>query len=216
VRKIEKEFLSEKAYRLIKNKVSLSNNQHLSIRKISKEFNMGYSPIREACQRLHQEGLIEGLAGVGYFIPQIEMKSIIEIFEVRKVVEKHVFKKVFNSLTDEHLTALSDYTTKEINSLQQQDIKGFHKYDKKFHMLFFEIYNNSVLLNLMKNVMDKYFICSYKTFNSINKKGNVDAIEEHEIIIKYIKQKNKQKAVKELMIHIHNSEERIKKGYYHR
>jgi len=43
----------------------------------------------------------------------------------------------------------------------------------------------------------------------------VDAIEEHENIIKYIKQKNKQKAVKELMKHIHNSEERNKKGYYH-
>ena len=29
------------------------------------------------------------------------------------------------------------------------------------------------------------------------------------------KQKNKQRAIKELMKHIHNSEERIKKGYYH-
>jgi len=216
VREIEKEFLSEKAYRLIKNKVSVSNDQHISIRKISKEFNIGYSPIREACQRLHREGLLEGLAGVGYFIPQMEMKSIIEIFEVRKILEKHVFKEIFDSLTDEHLTALSDYTAKEIISLKQKDIKGFHKYDKKYHMLFFEIYNNSVLLNLMKNVMDKYFICSYKTFNSIRKKGNVDAIEEHESIINYIKQKNKQKAVLELTRHIRNSEERIKKGYYHR
>lgn len=216
MREIEKEFLSEKAYRLIKNKVSLSNDQHLSIRKISKEFNMGYSPIREACQRLHQEGLLEGLAGVGYFIPQIEMKSIIEIFEVRKILEKHIFKEIFDSLNDEHLAALSEYTEKEINSLQQKDIKSFHKYDKKFHMLFFEIYNNSVLLNLMKNVMEKYFICSYKTFNSINKKGNVDAIEEHKSIIKYIEQKNKRKATVELIKHIRNSEERIKKGYYHR
>ena len=55
---MEKEFLSEKAYRLIKNKVSSSNDQHLSIRKISKKFNMGYSPIREACQRLHSDILL--------------------------------------------------------------------------------------------------------------------------------------------------------------
>ncbi|MGB2782491.1 MAG: GntR family transcriptional regulator [Atribacterota bacterium] len=216
MRKIEKEFLSEKAYRLIKNKVSFSNDQHLSIRKISKELNMGYSPIREACQRLHQEGLLKGLPGVGYFIPQVEIKSIIEIFEVRKFVEKHVFEEVFDSLTEEHLTALSGYITKEINSLKQQDIRGFRKYDKKFHMLFFKIYNNSVLLNLMKNVMDKYYICSYKTLNSINKKGSADAIEEHEKIINCIKQKNKQEATIELTKHIHNSEERIKQGYYHR
>jgi len=215
VRKIEKELLSDQAYRLLKNKIELCNNQHLSIRKTAKELHMGYSPIREACQRLHQEGLLTGLPGIGYFIPQIEMKNIIEIFEVRKVVEKHVFKEVFNSLTDEHLIALSGYITKEINYLKQKDIKGFHKYDKKFHMLFFKIYNNSVLINLMKNVMDKYYICSYKTLNSINKTENVDAIEEHESIIKYIKQKNKQRAIEELMKHIHNSEERIKKGYYH-
>ena len=216
MRKIEKEFLSDQAYRLLKNKIELCNNQHLSIRKTAKELHMGYSPIREACQRLHQEGLLEGLPGIGYFIPQIEMKNIIEIFEVRKVVEKHVFKEVFDSLTDEHLIALSGYIKKEINSLKQQDIKGFRKYDKKFHMLFFKIYNNSVLLNLMKNVMDKYYICSYKTLNSINKKGSVDAVEEHESIIKYIKQKNKKKAIVELIKHIRNSEERIKKGYYHR
>ena len=216
MRKIEKEFLSEKAYKLIKNKISFSNDQHISIRKISKELNMGYSPIREACQRLHQEGLLKGLPGIGYFIPQIDMKNIIEIFEVRKIIEKYVFEEVFDSLTEEHLTALSDYITKEINYLKKKDIKGFRRYDKKFHMLFFEIYNNSVLVNLMKNVMDKYFICSYKTINSINKTGNVDAIEEHESIIKYIKLKNKQRAIVELMKHIHNSEERIKKGYYHR
>ena len=216
MRKIEKEFLSEKAYRIIKNKVIFSNDQHISIRKISKELNMGYSPVREACQRLHQEGLLEGLPGIGYFIPQIEMKNIIEIFEVRKVVEKHVFEEVFDSLTEEHLIALSGYITKEIDSLKQQDIRSFRKYDKKFHMLFFKVYNNSVLLNLMKNVMDKYYICSYKTLNSINKKGSADAIKEHESIIKYIKQKNKQKATIELTKHIRNSEERIKKGYYHR
>jgi len=177
---------------------------------------MGYSPVREACQRLHQEGLLKGLPGIGYFIPQIEMKNIIEIFEVRKIIEKYVFEEVFDFLTDEHLLALSGYITKEINYLKQKDIKGFHKYDKKFHMLFFETYNNSVLLNLMKNIMDKYFICSYKTLNSIDKKENVDAIEEHKSIIRYIKQKNKQKAILELTKHIRNSEERIKKGYYHR
>jgi len=213
---MEKELLSDQAYRLVKNKIELCNNQHLSIRKTAKELNMGYSPTREACQRLHQEGLLKGLPGIGYFIPQIEMKNIVEIFEVRKVIEKHVFKEVFDSLTDEHLIALSGYITKEINYLKQKDIKGFRRYDKKFHMLFFKVYNNSVLVNLMKNVMDKYFICSYKTLNSIVKNENVDAIEEHENIIKYIKQKNKQKAVKELMKHIHNSEERNKKGYYHR
>ena len=216
MRKIEKELLSDEAYKLIKDKIKLCNNQHLSIRKTAKELNMGYSPVREACQRLHQEGLLQEVPRVGYFIPQIEMRNIIEIFDVRKFVEKHVFEEVFDSLTDEHLIALSGYITKEINYLKQKDIKSFHKYDKKFHMLFFEIYNNSVLVNLMKNVMDKFFICSYKTINSINKTGNVDAIEEHESIIKYIKLKNKQRAIVELMKHIHNSEERIKKGYYHR
>jgi len=213
---MEKELLSDQAYKLVKNKIKLSNNQHLSIRKTAKELNMGYTPIREACQRLHQEGLLTGLPGLGYFVPQIEMKNIIEIFEVRKFAEKHVFKEVFNSLTDEHLATLSGYIKKEINYLKQKDIKGFHKYDKKFHMLFFKIYNNSVLINLMKNVLDRYYICSYKTLNSINKTENVDAIEEHESIIKYVKQKNKQKAIVELMKHIRNSEERIKQGYYHR
>jgi DNA-binding GntR family transcriptional regulator len=213
---MEKELLSNEAYRLVKDKIKLCNNQHLSIRKTAKELNMGYSPVREACQRLHQEGLLQEVPRVGYFIPQIEMKNIIEIFEVRKFVEKYVFEEVFDSLTDEHLITLSDYITKEIYFLKEKKLKYFHKYDKKFHMLFFKIYNNSVLIKLMKNVMDKYYMCSYKTLSSVNKNENVDAIEEHERIIKYVKQKNKQKAIVELIKHIHNSEERIKQGYYNR
>ena len=213
---MEKELLSDQAYRLVKNKIKLCNDQHLSIRKTAKELNLGYTPIREACQRLYLEGLLQEVPRLGYFIPKVELKSIIEIFEVRKIVEKYAFKEVFDSLTDEHIVALYSYITKEINCLKQKDIIGFHKYDKKFHMLFFKIFNNSVLVNLMNNVMDKYFICSYRTLNSINKKENIDAIEEHESIVKYIKQKNKQKAIVELIRHIHNSEERIKQGYYQR
>jgi len=53
--------LSDKAYSLIKKKINSCEGEYLSVRRLSKEINIGYSPVREACNRLSQEGLIKQL-----------------------------------------------------------------------------------------------------------------------------------------------------------
>ncbi len=208
--------LSDKAYSIIKEKIQLCDGQYLSVRKLSKEINIGYSPVREACNRLSQEGLIKQLPGIGYYVPKVKEKYFTEVFEFRRVIGSYVFEKVFDLFTQEHINMLSECNEKMMEYLKERNIQNFHKYDKKFHMLFFKLYNNSIFTNQMNNIMDRSYSCSYKTIDSINKNQNINAIEEHREIVKYITAHDREMAVKKYIEHIENNEARIKEGYYHK
>lgn len=206
--------LSDKAYSLIKKIIQNYDDQYLSVRKLSKEINIGYSPVREACNRLSQEGFIKQLPGIGYYVPKVKEKYFTEVFEYRSIVGLYVFKKIFSFLTQEHVDILTEYNEKMISYLKKRDIQKFHKYDKKFHMLFFRLYNNSIFTNQMSNIMDKSYYCSYKTVDSVDKNKNINAIEEHKEIIKYISIHDKEMAITKYKEHIDNNEARIKEGYF--
>ncbi len=208
--------LSDKAYSLIKEKIQMYDGQYLSVRKLSKEINIGYSPVREACNRLSQEGFIKQLPGIGYYVPKVKEKYFTEVFEYRRLAGRYVLEQVFFSLTQEHITILLEYNDKMIEYLKKRDIQNFHKYDKKFHMFFFYLYNNSIFINQMNNIMDKSYYCSYKTIDSVDKNKNINAIEEHKELIKYIALRDKEMAIKKYIEHIDNSEARIKEGYYNK
>lgn len=206
--------LSDKAYTLIKEKLKLYDDQYLSVRKLSREINIGYTPVREACNRLSQEGLMKQLPGIGYYIPKVKEKYFTEVFEFRRLVGGYIFEKVFDHLTQEHVKMLTDYNEKMIKYLKKRDIQNFHKYDKKFHMLFFKLYNNSIFINQMNNIMDRSYSCSYKTVDSIDKNQHINAIEEHQEIVHSIAIHNKEMAIKSYNRHIENNEARIKEGYF--
>jgi|GEM_PF-1629262 len=208
--------LSDKAYSIIKEKIQLCDGQYLSVRKLCKEINIGYSPVREACNRLSQEGLIKQLPGIGYYVPKVKEKYFTEVFEFRKLVGCYVFEKVFHSLNQEHIKILSDCNEKMMEYLKNRDIQNFHKFDKKFHLLFFKLYNNSIFTNQMNNIMDRSYYCSYKTVDSIDKNKNINAIEEHKKIVKFITKNDKEMAIKKYIEHIENNEARMKEGYYYR
>jgi len=210
------ELLSEKAYELIKEKIKSYAGQNISVRRMAKEINIGYSPAREACSRLTQEGLIKLVPGVGYYVPKLKEKYLDEIFEYRKLVEKYVFINVFDSLTPEHIAILNDCIDKQINYLKEEDLENFHKYDKNFHLLFFKLYKNNILINQMNNIMDRSYFCSYNTMDSMEKNKVIDALEEHKEMVKYITTRDKKMAIKKLVEHIKNSELRIKEGYYYK
>jgi GntR family transcriptional regulator, rspAB operon transcriptional repressor len=208
--------LSDKAYELIKEKIKNYEGNNISVRKIAKEIDIGYSPAREACNRLAQEGLMEIIPGIGYYVPKVKEKILDEIFEFREVVEIYVFNSIFDLINQRHIDMLSKYIENQVNFLKKKDIKSFHQYDKKFHLFFFKLHNNSVFTNQMSNIMDRSYFCSHKTVDSMEKNKNIDAVEEHKDIVKCIAAHDKENAIKKFREHIQNNEKRFKEGFYYK
>lgn len=207
--------LSEKAYGIIKKKIMNSNGEkYLSLRKMAEELDMSYTPVREAFQRLERDGLLELVPKVGYFITELNLNDIIKIMQVRECLENFVFEKVFDFLTEEHIQTLSNYLDKQVKNLEDDDIKQYYKNDALFHKVFFDIYDNDYLTNLIENVREKYLMGSTKTIIEMKKHGVVEAIEEHKELIESIKKGDKQETINKFADHIEKSKQRIKHGYH--
>lgn len=207
---MKNETMGEKAYRIIKEKlVNMEDDSCLSIRQIATELEMSSTPVREAFLRLHEEGLVELVPNVGFFVSRIDIKEILRIFQVRECVELFVFKKVFNYLTEEHIQLLENYNNEQQQSLQRRDISQYVILDEKFHGVIIDLYNNQYISRFYKNTREQYLVCS----KNIADLHTMDALVEHAQLIEHIKNKDYEKSVSALESHIENAKNRLKEGY---
>src|SRR6266566_6798413 len=81
-----KDTLTEKAYLCIKEGIVRSEIEEgvfLSEKEIMKRYQIGRTPFREACNRLHHEHLLEVVPRRGYLVPQMSLQEVRDLFEVR-------------------------------------------------------------------------------------------------------------------------------------
>ena len=101
----------EKAYRNIRAEI-LSNRlkpgQSLNEGSLSKRLKVSKTPIREAIQLLHKEGLIELVPQKGAFVAQITLNDIREIMQIRLGLEPLAASVAASSHNAEGLIALEN------------------------------------------------------------------------------------------------------------
>lgn len=82
--------LADRAYRLIKNGIlrgEITEGSFLSESDILKRYAIGRTPFREACNRLHNEQLLEVVPRRGYFVPELSFRGVRDLLEARILLE---------------------------------------------------------------------------------------------------------------------------------
>ena len=156
--------LTDKAYELLKEKIQKSEaGDYISLRSTAKELEIGYTPMREAFQKMEKEGILNRIPNVGYFISKLDQKKVREIFQARECVEEFVMKNSFKYLDKTHIDRLESLVEKQKIYLEEEEILKFYEMDEKFHLLFFQLYDNTYLTNLIKKIREKYKFNTKKT-----------------------------------------------------
>jgi DNA-binding GntR family transcriptional regulator len=70
-------------------------------------------PVREACRRLQQEGLLKSLPYKGYFVNQISLKEIGDCFDLRLVLESYSLELAAERASSQDLDALETLAATE-------------------------------------------------------------------------------------------------------
>ena len=82
--------LAEQAYRLLKRSIlrgEFSEGSFLSEAEVTARFKIGRTPFREACNRLHNEQLLEVVPRRGYFVPEMSFRAVRDLLEARLILE---------------------------------------------------------------------------------------------------------------------------------
>lgn len=141
------ESLKERAYiRLVEKLVTgeFSPGDRLSNRALATEMGMSVIPVREAVSQLQSEGLVEHRSGVGSFVPSQSYEELLEIYELRELIESNAAGRAAHLVTEIELGEMKSCVDEAILLIQQLEeserlkrspelLARWSKMDAKFH-----------------------------------------------------------------------------------
>jgi GntR family transcriptional regulator, rspAB operon transcriptional repressor len=119
---------------------------------VARQCKTSRTPIREACNRLSQEGWIAQIRYKGYRIPEISVREIAEIYEYRKVLECFTSGRAAESSSDEQLVALA--RTIEIERTTNASPEDLLRANEVFHLTLASLAGNQRIYDQLKSVIE--------------------------------------------------------------
>jgi GntR family transcriptional regulator, rspAB operon transcriptional repressor len=145
------------AYDELKEKIItnvLRPGQIVNEKELSNELNTSKTPVREALQQLEKEGFIENIYGKGFFVSRISVQDLQELYEIRGMLECAVAGRAALMANTEKVAAVKKNL--ETSACQAETpAKGYIQVEDLVHTLMFEIYGNTILMDLYKRLQDR-------------------------------------------------------------
>jgi DNA-binding GntR family transcriptional regulator len=119
-------------------------------------------PVREACGRLSQEGLLTAIPYKGYFVNQISAKEIRDCFELRTVLETKAMELAEGRISDDDLRRLSELAATEYTYHDWSSYADFLERNLDFHIQVAALSGNDrlvgVLFDLLSTMQRFFFL----------------------------------------------------------
>jgi len=113
------------------------------------QFGVSRTPVREALIRLSQDGYIEMIPNRGAFVPQITMKDIQELYDLRRVNDGLAAYLCCELATPALVEQMTASTQREEALLSAEDYAGASIEDLSFHSLYIKNCGSRALIQVI-------------------------------------------------------------------
>jgi len=202
--------LSEKAYRLIKEKVvtlELPPSAVIDEHILMQELDLGRTPIREALQRLDSEGLVNIVPRRGTFVNDISVTDLQKIFELRIVLEGFCARLAAQRITNEQLKRM-ERVLQDLEQLQDGDPQALMSIDKRFHRLLYASADNEFMADILNRLYDLSLRLWHLVLNRLDEVRH--SIEQHGDVYRALKEGEGDRAEAIIQKHIVEFQQGIK------
>jgi DNA-binding GntR family transcriptional regulator len=145
--------LTDRAYREIEEAIvtlRLKPGDILSEQMLASATGIGRTPIREALQRLAIEGLVTILPRKGILVSEINPRSQLLVFEVRRELERMLCRNGAERATKEQRTQATQIAKAIDKAAKSNDDISFMRLDRELNQLILEAGHNDYATRAMK------------------------------------------------------------------
>lgn len=195
-----KQDLKQQAYQILRQKLiycEYKPGSLLNEAQLSEELGFSRTPIREALNRIEQEGFIRIMPKKGIFVTDISLHDVQQIFEARIQIEPVTLKMAAPSLPRDTLLQFRDLFRKD-----DSDVRYGFQLDTAMHLFLIDHCGNHFLIDMMHKVFDqntRVIISSKQNRIQIH-----DAKQEHSEILDLLLEGEFDQAVQSMCTHIAN------------
>lgn len=163
---------------------SYAPGEQLSEASLAEQLGVSRGPVREALQRLAQEGLLISHRNRGVFVVELSPADIAEIYAAREAVELAAARSVFDGDADrkaEAVARLASVVAAMPALIEKNDWQNLAKEDLKFHASLVESTGNSRLVRIYATLAAESRICMVHLENAYHRPEALT--EEHQRIV---------------------------------
>ena len=202
--------LKEKAYDKLKELISTGALEPGALhneKRLAEALGVSRTPVREALLELSREGMVTFVPGKGVEICKFTAQQVREVFEIRRIIEGYIIKKIASRLTDADIKEIDRNINKQEKMLPKTERQAFIEYDKQFHLYLASKIRNQQIESILDNLRDQMHLMGIRAIEDESRMKQV--IEEHRAVFTGLKERNPQKAFNALINHLENTEKTI-------
>lgn len=199
-----KSSLSDQVYLHLRNKIlkgDIKPGNSLLVLEISDSLKVSQAPVREALERLSQEGLIQKNRNRSAIVTEISPKEIEEIYEMRSLIEGYAVRKAMDSFTQKDIDQLYNIYEEMQQATKENNLILLNEKDMEFHTYIYQKCGNDQVLKVWNDIKLKIMRFIHVT-NQIYFPSLGDVSKTHLSLIEVLQSGNKEEAEKCYLEHM--------------
>jgi DNA-binding GntR family transcriptional regulator len=210
-RSIKPENKKDLVYEHVKKKIIANQLKPLELLNeavLATELQVSKTPVREALCQLVKDGLVDNISQKGWFVSEINIKDIQELFEVREILECAVVRMAALKEDRSKFVALREKLSEISNGKNPASLL---KSGELVHVSIVESLQNRRLLEIFVSLIEHHARTRIFFVSKFNELRLEDAFQEHQKILSAIIAQDPNTAEGLMRAHLHNGFDNIKK-----
>lgn len=209
--------LSEIAYQKIKELIvslKLEPGEQVDEAGMAEMLSIGRTPIREALFRLNAENLIGVLPGRGFFVSEITLNNLRDLFESMLILERSAVALAARRIQPGQIENLKRINSNLSQAWLERDFLSVTLLNSQFHRTIYRAAENAFLHTYLDNLQNQSqrlaFMCFSKDISSYDMQSHAElAIKDHQSLIELLEKGNDIEAVQVISEHVKLFQRRV-------
>ena len=204
-----KKSLTQEVYQKLKDMIvynGLLPGDIITVGEMAERFNVSKTPVRDSLYSLKHEGLVEVLPHKGFLVSRVDLKDLMDLFQIRIILEGSAAELAAKNISREYLNHLKKLSSdcKE----NHDDNQIFMRINFDFHITMAMGSGNQYLFKFLSNVLNQLQRVLYTDL--ITSDPSI-MYREHKELVQYIEAGDGEKARQAVIRQIEATRNRIMK-----
>ena len=199
--------IRKKVYKYVREQIlsgEIAPNERLIEAKIAADIGTSRTPVREALHSLEIEGLVESLPRIGYMVRAISDAEVIELWEIRFLIEGLAARWAMEKARDRLIRELKKNIESSEKLVARGDISTIADIDAQFHEIIARLSGGKRILELSQTL--RRHALRYRIESMYLPDTALRAIEGHRAILNAIESNDPDAVTGALRRHLDQSE----------
>lgn len=209
--------LREEVYEKLKDDIrhgKLVPGEPISGNQLSEELGVSRTPVREALQRLNQEGLVRNVPGQGVMVAAPSIEEVLNTIHIRLLLEPELARLVSREITAEDAERLESAVAEMDAAVDEGAPEKWQEADTRFHEILSEVCPNELLGQLVLQMRNRINNMTSDIQSSSDRVG--ECTHEHRELVEAIGDGRGDDAADVARTHLENLRESLFRKLMHR